>query len=67
MKWLRNVGRGMNWDEHMDDYRKKIVEVRSLELLGLVIDKDAPPLFKLGSAWWFFSVNEAVPHHQYNV
>ena len=51
MKWLRDdVGRGMNWDEHMDDYGKKIVEVRSLELSGLVIDKDAPPLFELGSA-----------------
>ena len=49
MKWLGDVGRGMNWDEHMDDYRKKIVEVRSLELSGLVIDKDAPPLFELGS------------------
>ena len=49
VKWLRDVGRGMNWDEHMDDYRKKIVEVRSLELSGLVIDKDAPPLFELGS------------------
>jgi hypothetical protein len=34
----------------MEDYRKKIVEVRSLELPGLVIDKDSPPLFKLGSA-----------------
>ncbi len=50
MKWLRDVGGGMNWDKHMDDYRKKIVEVRSLELLGVVIDKDAPPFFKLGSA-----------------
>ena len=50
MKWLRDVGRGMNWDKHMDDYRKKIVEIRSLELSGVVIDKDAPPLFKLGSA-----------------
>ena len=50
MKWLGDVGRGMNWDEHMADYRKKIVEVRSLELSGLVIDKDAPPLFELGSA-----------------
>jgi hypothetical protein len=31
MKWLGDLGRGMNWDEHMDDYGKKIVEVRSLE------------------------------------
>ncbi len=54
MKWLRVVDRGMNWDEHMDDYRKKIVKVRSLELSRLVIDKDASPLFKLGSAGWFF-------------
>ena len=50
MKWLGNVGRGMNWDEHMDDYGKKIIEVRSLELSGLVIDKDAPPLFEPGLA-----------------
>ncbi len=50
MKWLRDVGRGMNWDKHMTDYRRKIIEVRSLEILGVVIDKDAPPLFKLGSA-----------------
>ena len=51
----------------MDDYRKKIVKVRSLELSRLVIDKDASPLFKLESAGCFFLVIEAVPHHYYNV
>ena len=50
MKWLGDVGRGMNWDKLMDDYRKKIVEVRSLESSGVVIDKDAPSLFELRSA-----------------
>ena len=50
MKWLEDVSRGMNWDKHMADYRRKIVEVRSLEILGVVIDNDAPPLFELGSA-----------------
>ncbi len=50
MKWLGDVGRGMNCDKHMADYRRKIIEVRSLELLGVVIDKDAPPLFELGLA-----------------
>ncbi len=50
MKWLGDAGRGVNWDKHMADYGKKIVEVRSLELSGLVIDKDAPPLFELGLA-----------------
>ena len=50
MKWLGDVGRGVNCDKHIADYRRKIIEVRSLELSGLVIDKDAPPLFELGSA-----------------
>ncbi len=50
MKWLGDEGRGMNCDEHMADYRRKIIEVRSLEMSGVVIDKDALPLFKLGSA-----------------
>ncbi len=50
MKWLGDVGRGVYWDEHMADYRRKIVEVRSLTISGVVIDKDAPPLFELGSA-----------------
>jgi hypothetical protein len=54
MKWLGDVGRGMDCDEHMADYRRKIIEVRSLELSGLVIDKDAPSLFELGSARCFF-------------
>ena len=50
MKCFFDVGRGVNWDKHMADYRMKIIEVRSLEISGVVIDKDAPPLFKLGSA-----------------
>jgi hypothetical protein len=48
MKWLGDVGRGMNCDEHMADHWRKIIEVRSLEISGVVIDKDAPRLFELG-------------------
>ena len=39
VKWLRNIGRGVNWDKHMADYRRKIIEVISLEISGLLLTR----------------------------
>ena len=50
VKWLGDIGRGVNWDEHMADYRRKIIEHGCLDITAVIIDKDAPPLFELGSA-----------------
>jgi hypothetical protein len=50
VKWLGEIGRGMNWDEHMDehirDYRCKLIEDRAF--VGLDMHKDSAALFEIG-------------------
>ena len=46
VKWLGGIGRGMNWDEHMRDYRCKLMEAWAF--VGLDLRKDSAPLFMLG-------------------
>ena len=48
MAWARGNQVGVNWDEHVQDYRCKLIEDRAF--VGLDKCKDSAALFKVGGA-----------------